>query len=350
MKLVRKRTKRAGASPGSLQHVGERKVEQAKVTILDYDQTELQELEVSSVKNCFPFRDKPSVTWMNVDGLHQIDIFETLGEHFGIHSLVLEDILHTSQRPKFEDFDQYIFVVLRMLSYENAFHDEQISLILGPNFVFSFQERVGDVFGPVRERIRAGKRRLRTMGSDYLAYALIDTIVDNYFVILEKLGDEIEQLEQVLLSSPDPEHLQRIYGLRRQTILLRKSVWPLREVISGLERSESSLVKSETRIFLRDVYDHTIQVIDAVETLRDVTAGMLDLYLSSVSYKMNEVMKVLTIIATIFIPLTFVAGIYGMNFENMPELSWEWGYFGVLLIMAVIGVLMVAYFRRKKWL
>lgn len=350
MKLVKHRLKKVGASPGSLQYTGERKAEEVRISIIDYDQADFREFQVATTEECFPFRDQPTVTWINIDGLHQADIFSSLGDYFGFHTLVLEDILHTTQRPKVEDFDSYLFIVLRMLSHDRVLKDEQISLILGENFVLSFQEEVGDVFDPVRERIKTGKGRLRKMGSDYLAYALIDTIVDNYFVILEKLGDEIEHLEQVLLANPDPEQLQRIYQLRREMILLRKSVWPLREVINSLERGESSLIKKETQIFLRDVYDHTVQVIDAVETLRDVTSGMLDLYLSSVSHKMNEVMKVLTIIATIFIPLTFIAGIYGMNFENMPELSWRWGYFGVLFLMLFLGALMAIYFKRRKWL
>lgn len=223
-------------------------------------------------------------------------------------------------------------------------------MILGSDFVISFQEREGDVFNPIRERIRSGKGRIRKMGADYLAYALVDAIVDNYFIILEKLGEKIEDIEEELVTDPSPETLQAIHNLKREMIFLRKSVWPLREVVSGMERGESALLKETTGVYLRDVYDHTIQVIDTIETFRDMLSGMLDIYLSSVSNRMNEVMKVLTIIATIFIPLTFIAGIYGMNFQYIPELGWRWGYFAVLFVMVIIGIGMVTHFRKKKWL
>jgi magnesium transporter len=290
---------------------------------------------------------------MNVDGLHQVEILEKLGECYGLHPLVLEDILNTDQRPKMEDYGEYIYIVLKALDYNdksNEIETEQISLILGSNFVFSFQEREGDTFDPIRERIRNGKGRIRSMGADYLAYALVDSIVDNYFIILEKLGEKIEFLEDKLVSHPTPETLQTIHHLRREMIFLRKAVWPLREVINSLERGESSLVKESTRLYLRDVYDHTIQTIDTIETYRDMVSGMLDIYLSSVSNRLNSVMKVLTIIATIFMPLTFLAGVYGMNFKYMPELGWRWGYPLIWLIMVGIGVLMLIFFRKKKWL
>jgi magnesium transporter len=252
-----------------------------------------------------------------------------------------------------EDYGEYIYIVLKALDYNdksNEIETEQISLILGANFVFSFQEREGDTFDPIRERIRNGKGRIRSMGADYLAYALVDSIVDNYFIILEKLGEKIEFLEDKLVSHPTPETLQTIHHLRREMIFLRKAVWPLREVINSLERGESSLVKESTRLYLRDVYDHTIQTIDTIETYRDMVSGMLDIYLSSVSNRLNSVMKVLTIIATIFMPLTFLAGVYGMNFKYMPELGWRLGYPLIWLIMVGIGVLMLIFFRKKKWL
>jgi len=252
-----------------------------------------------------------------------------------------------------EDFVDYIFIVLKMLYYnekENEIKAEQVSLILGSGFVMSFQESEGDVFDPIRERIRSNRGRIRKAGADYLAYVLIDEIVDNYFIILEKLGEKIEDIEDKLVTNPAPETLQTIHSLKREMIFLRKSVWPLREVISRLERWESPLINKSMNIYLRDVYDHTIQVIDAIETFRDMLSGMLDIYLSSISNRMNQVMKVLTIIATIFIPLTFIVGIYGMNFKFMPELEQFWGYPMVYLIMSVIGVLMMIYFRRRKWL
>jgi len=312
----------------------------------------LEEKEAKDVEECFPFRDKPTVTWINIDGVDRVDVIERLGKHFNLHPLALEDIVNTGQRPKMEDFLDYILLVLKMLYYdekEGEFKAEQISLILGPNWVISFQENAGDVFDPIRERIRSDKGRIRKMGADYLVYALMDAIVDNYFIILEKIGENIEEIEDKLVTNPAPETLQALHILKRQMIFLRKSVWPLREVISRLERWESQLVNKSTDIYLRDLYDHTIQVIDAIETFRDMLSGMLDIYLSSVSNRMNEVMKVLTIIATIFIPLTFVAGLYGMNFKFMPELEWPWGYPFVLLVMFAIGILMVIYFRKKKW-
>jgi magnesium transporter len=350
---IKKRSKKAGLPPGTLVHIGEQKAERVKITVIDYDEGRLQEEEIGTVEECFPFKDKPTVTWINVDGIHQVEILELLGDCFGLHPLVLEDILNTDQRPKMEDLSEYLFVVLKTFSYNDQSDEvepEQISLILGPSFVMSFQEREGDVFNPIRERIRTGKGRIRRMGADYLAYALLDLVVDNYFTVLEQVGEKVEFLEEELVTNPTPETLQTIHNLKREMIFLRKSVWPLREVIGALERGESSLIEESTGIYLRDVYDHTIQVIDTIETFRDMISGMLDIYLSSVSNRMNEVMKVLTIIATIFIPLTLVAGIYGMNFQYMPELGWRWGYPVVWLAMLVIGALMLVYFRRKKWL
>ena len=351
--LIKKRSRKAGLPPGTLIHIGEKKTEELKITVIDCEETHFEEREVKRVEECFVFKDKPTVTWMNVDGLHQVEILEKLGECYGLHPLVLEDILNTDQRPKMEDYGEYIYIVLKALDYNDRSSEietEQISLILGSNFVFSFQERKGDTFDPIRERIKTGKGRIRKMGADYLAYALLDSIIDNYFIILEKLGEKIELLEEKLVTQPAPETLRTIHHLKREMIFLRKAVWPLREVINGLERGESSLIKESTRVYLRDVYDHTIQTIDTIETYRDMVSGMLDIYLSSVSNRLNSVMKVLTIIATIFMPLTFLAGVYGMNFKYMPELGWRLGYPLIWLIMIGIGVLMLIFFRKKKWL
>jgi magnesium transporter len=352
-KLLKRTSKKVGLPPGTLVHIGEKKAEKAKITIIDYDETRFEEKEAKTIEECLPLKDRPTVTWINVDGLHQVEILEKLGDCFRLHPLVLEDILNTGQRPKVEDFDDYIYITLKMFHSEDEndeIAEEQVSLILGPSFVISFQEREGDVFDPIRERIRSARGRVRKMGADYLAYALLDSVVDNYFIVLEKLGEKIEFLEEELVASPTTETLQVIHDLKREMVFLRKSVWPLREIISGLERGESALIQESTGIYLRDVYDHTIQVIDTVETFRDIISGMLDIYLSSVSNRMNEVMKVLTIIATIFIPLTLIAGIYGMNFQYMPELGWRWGYPMVWLVMLFIGALMLVYFRRKNWL
>ncbi|MDD4876012.1 MAG: magnesium/cobalt transporter CorA [Dehalococcoidales bacterium] len=353
MKLTKKRSQKAGLPPGALVHIGEKKVEQVKIRILDYNETHFEEKEVKIIEECFPFKDTPTVTWINIDGIHDVEIIEKLGIHFGMHPLLLEDILNTEQRPKMEDLGDYIFIVLKMIypdDQKNEIEAEQISLILGPNFVISFQEREGDVFDPVRDRIRKAKGRIRKAGSDYLAYVLLDVIVDNYFLVLENVGETIEDTEQQLTINPKPETLQYIRGLKNEMIFLRKSVWPLRELINSLERCESIIIHESTGAYLRDVYDHTIQIIDTVESYRDMISGMLDIYLSSISNKMNEVMKVLTIFASIFIPLTFIAGLYGMNFEFMPELEWRWAYFALLGFMLLIGITLVIYFKRKRWL
>ena len=327
MKLYKRSSKKAGLSPGTLVHIGEKKTEEVNISMMDYDESQIQEKGAATVGECLPFKEKPIVTWVNVTGIHDITVIEEFGKAFNIHPLLLEDIVHSDQRPKLEDYDDYLFLVLRMLRYDEAKEEllsEQVSLILGPNFVITFQEREGDVFDAVRARIRNGKGKIRKMGCDYLTYALIDSVVDNYFLVLEKYGEKIEILQEEVLSQPTPETLQVIQGTKRDMIFLRKSVWPLREAINALQRGESSLVTDNVNIYLRDVYDHTIQVIETIETFRDMLSGTLDVYLSSVSNKMNEVMKVLTIIATIFMPMTFIAGIYGMNFKYMPELDWHW--------------------------
>lgn len=351
--LMKKRSRKSGLPPGTLVHIGEKKGEETKISVIDYDEGGFQEAHFTSIEECFVFRNKPSVTWINVEGLHNVENIRKLGECYGFHPLVLEDILNTDQRPKIEDFDAYLYIVLKMLhnGTTEQIVTEQISVILGPNYVISFQEGIeGDVFDPIRERIRTGRGRLRAMGADYLAYSLIDAIVDSYFAIIEKMGERIEDLEDELVKDPAAGTLREIHDLKRELIFLRKAVWPLREVIGFTDRGESSLIKDSTKVYLRDVYDHTIQVIDAVETSRDMVSGMLDIYLSSVSHRMNEIMKFLTIIGTIFIPLTFIVGVYGMNFEFMPELKWRWGYFGLWGVMNAIAVFMLLYFKKKKWL
>ncbi|OGW51498.1 MAG: magnesium and cobalt transport protein CorA [Nitrospirae bacterium RBG_13_43_8] len=351
--LMKKRSRKAGLPPGTLIHIGEKKTEEVKITIMDYDETQLQEKEAKTFDECFPYKGRPTVTWINVDGIHQIETLEKLGECFELHPLTLEDVLNTDQRPKMEDFGDYMYIVLKMFSYNDKNNEiliEQVSFILGSNFVLSFQENVGDVFDPIRERIRSGKGRIRKMGADYLLYSLLDAIVDNYFIILEKIGEQIEFIEERLIINPASKTLNIIHKLKRDMLFLRRSVWPLREVISGMERGEFSLIKGTTKIYLRDVYDHNIQIIDTIETLREMLSGMLDIYLTSISNRLNAVMKVLTIIATIFMPLTFLAGIYGMNFKYMPELEWKWGYFLILLVMFAIGISMLFYFKKKKWL
>ena len=352
-RFIKKTSEKTGLVPGTLIHIGERKTDEVKITIIDYDENQYEEREVKEVEECYKYKDKPSVTWININGLHDVNVIEKVGKHFDLHPLLLEDVVNTTQRPKLEDYGNYLFIVLKMLSYneeEDIIEAEQISLVLSSAIVISFQENGGDVFTSVRERVRKTKGRIRKAGADYLAYALMDAIVDHYFIILEKIGEQIEDLEQELVSNPSQKTLYAIHVLKREMIFLRKSVWPLREVVSALERGESPLIHESTITYLRDLYDHTIQVIDTVETFRDMVSGMLDIYLSSIGNRMNEIMKVLTMIATIFIPLTFLAGIYGMNFEYMPELGKKWGYPVVLLLMLIVGCIMVIYFRRKRWL
>ncbi|MBN2377518.1 MAG: magnesium/cobalt transporter CorA [Sedimentisphaerales bacterium] len=352
-KVIKRTAKKAGQAPGTLMHIGERKAESIRITVIDYDEQNYQEKQVTSIKECEPFKTTSTTTWINIDGLHQIDVIEEIGKIFDLHSLMLEDVLNTHQRPKAEDYQSSIFVVLKMLSYDeenDKFRSEQISLVLGSHYVITFQESVGDVFGLVRDRIKNTKWRIRKLGVDYLLYALIDCIVDHYFIVLEKMADKIESLQEKVATDPSQETLQQIHELKSEMIFFRKSVWPVRELVNSLLRSESPLIHKTTEIYLRDVYDHAVQIIDAMETYREMISGMLDVYLSSISNRMNAVMKVLTIIATIFIPLTFIAGIYGMNFEYMPELKWHGAYPAVWLVMATVATIMLVYFKKRKWL
>jgi len=354
LRPIKRRSKKAGLPPGSLVHIGEKKAEHVKITVREFDMDEFHETIMDSFEGCLALKDKSAMTWINVDGIHHSETLETLGECYGFHPLVLEDILNTDQRPKMEDYDTYLYVVVKVLSKEQAGIDttniEQFSMIVGSNYVISFQEKETDLFATLVDRLRIGKGRLRKLGADYLAYALLDMIVDRYFVILENLGERLESIEEHLVTHPDAGTLQEIHRLKREMIFLRRSVWPLREVISALLRAESSLITTHTHLYLRDVYDHTIQVIETIETYRDILSGMLDIYLSSISNRLNAVMKVLTIIATIFMPLTFIAGVYGMNFKYMPELEWRYGYPAILLGMLVVALAMLFFFRKRKWL
>ncbi len=353
-KRVDRITRKLGMVPGTLVHVGLQKTHTVKVTVIDYDGAgHYEEWEPADLEEVVPLKTSQTVSWINIDGIHEVNVVERIGQLFGIHPLILEDILHAGQRPKMEDLGDHLYLVLKMLTAGQGNKDvewEQLSMIVGENFLITFQEREGDVFDPIRQRIRQDKGRIRKAGPDYLAHALIDLVVDHYFVVLEHLGDRIEELEDQLIEHPTPDALQKINHLKRGTLTLRRSVWPLREVISLLQRTENELIHADTKPYLKDVYDHTIQIVDTVETFRDMLAGMVEIYMSSLSNKMNEVMKVLTMIATVFIPLTFVVGVYGMNFEFMPELHWKWGYAVTWIAMLVMGYGMVYYFRRKKWL
>ena len=353
MRLLRAHKGKVGAAPGTVEYLGPRKVEQMTLRLMEMAADHCDERDLTSVDEALPLRDTTHLAWLNVEGLHDTTSLRRLGDHFGLHPLVQEDIVNTHQRAKLEDYEDYLYLVCRMLSFDGrngGFASEQVSLVIGPRWILTFQEQPGDVFEPVRQRIRHGKGRIRTTGPAYLAYALLDAIVDNYFVVIEQAGEQIESVEERLLAAPASALLNAIHGLKREMILLRRAVWPLREVVAGLERGDSPLVHRNTRIFYRDLYDHTIQVADAVETYRDILTGLQDLYLSSVSNRMNEVIKVLTIVGTLFIPLTFLVGIYGMNFEYMPELGWKWGYpaFGALCLGVVGG--MLTWLKRRGWL
>jgi magnesium transporter len=351
---VKKRSAKAGLPPGTLVHIGTEKVGESLIRILDYDESSVRENKKATLSECAPFRDSESVTWIDIEGLQNIPLLESLGSCYGLHPLILEDILNTDQRPKSDDMESYIYVVLKMLDFDPACLDivsEQVSVVFGRNYVISIQEgREGDLFEPLRERIRSGKGRIRKLGPDFLAYSLLDTIIDHYFIILEKFAERIEILEEDLVKDPRRETLSQIHRMKREMIFLRKSAWPLREVIYNLEKSDSDLIRPATKIFLRDIYDHAVHIIDSIETYREMLSSMLDIYLSSVSNRMNQVMKVLTIIATIFMPLTFLAGVYGMNFKFMPELGWRWGYPLVLLIMLGVGAVMLYFFKKKNWM
>ena len=351
MKLVQKRSKKTGLPPGTLVHIGEKKPDKVAITAFNYAGTRCDERQDLSPDVLAPSTDE-SVTWVDIGGVHRMDILESFGKQFQLHPLLLEDIANTDQRPKLDDYENRLFLVMKMLSVTDR-HEivvEQVSLVLGPNFVLSFQENGADVFTSVRDRLRGGKGRLRQTGADYLLYALIDAIVDQYFEVLEALSEKIEALQDLVASDPKPETLHKIHNLKRQLLFLRRAVWPLREAANSLSRSECPLLQESTKIFFRDVYDHVIQIVDTIETLREMVSTSLDIYLSSISYRLNTVMKVLTIITTIFMPLTFIVGIYGMNFEHMPELKWEWGYPLVLGLMVTIVIAMLGFFKGKKWI
>jgi magnesium transporter len=350
------RINRIGAAPGTLSEMIDDFVVRQKFAGLNYNESTLEEEEFTSIAESFHFFEKQSsVTWLQIGDASDHKLLNEIGKNYGIHSLALEDIQNTDQRPKLEIFDDYIFIVLRILKLNEdakTLKSEQVSLILGPNYVISFTENPCKLFDPVKERIRKSSGRIRRMGSDYLAYALIDTVVDYYFLAIEQFGETLEQMEESLMEKLEDEQetLKNIHKLKREMIYARKSIWPLREVISGMQKAESGLIKESTEIFLKDVYDHTVQIMDTLESYRDMLSAMLDVYLSSTSNKMNSVMKVLTVITTIFIPLTFIAGIYGMNFKNMPELNWQWGYYGVWLLNLVLAGIMIYLFKKKKWL
>ncbi|NGZ10299.1 MAG: magnesium/cobalt transporter CorA [Nitrospira sp. LK70] len=351
MKLIQKRSRKSGLSPGTLVHIGETRTEVVTMTLFNYAGDRCEEHVVKDAKELRLPADE-TVTWVDVGGVHKIDILEAFGKQFNLHPLLLEDIANTDQRPKLDDYETYFFLVMKMLTTSDRgdILVEQVSFVLGRNYVLSFQENGTDVFQPVRDRLRSGKGRLRQSGSDYLLHALIDAVVDRYFAVLEMLGERIELLQERVITDPKPDTLKDIHALKQQLLFVRRAVWPLREAINNLSRSDCPFLHEPTKVFFRDVYDHVVQIVDTIETLREMVSASLDIYLSSVSYRLNAVMRVLTVITTIFMPLTFIAGIYGMNFEYMPELKWPWGYAMALGLMGVVATAMLIGFRRKKWL
>lgn len=348
-----------GMPPGTLQYVGRESTAQVVVTVLEYNEFDYSETRHTDVEAEMLNVRNGMMRWINVEGVHNTELVEKIGKIYDIHPLTLEDIVNTNQRPKFEEYDKYLVNIMKMI-YEDEtvkkgddiFVAEQLSiLIMNKRTVISFQEADGgDVFDIIRTRIRQGKGRIRKAGADYLAYCLIDAVVDSYFVVLEHFGDEMEKMEDALLGNPKQEMIRRLYDLKRQMIYLRKAVWPMRDLVNNIERSESELMTPATLVYLRDAQDHIVRVIDTVETYRDLLSGMIDLYMTSQSNRMNEVMKTMTIITTIFVPLTFIVGVYGMNFDFMPELQTEFGYYVVWLIMIIIVVCLFIFFRVKKWL
>lgn len=348
---MRKTRPEIGAPPGTLVYTGETKNERIKISLIEYNETEFIEEEFYDLSECISHVKPHLVKWINVEGIHKTEVIEKIGKLYGIHPLTLEDIVHVDQRPKFEDYEHYVVAIMKMISYNNKVVAEQLSIVLFDNMVISFQEpHGGDAFDIIRARLRQAKGRIRKAGADYLAYALMDAVVDHYFHAIEKIGDAVERIEEEIIGDSDNKSLMELYALKREMIYLRKQVWPLRDMISNVVRSETKLINPSTDIYLRDLQDHVTRIIDTVETYRDLLSGIMDIYLSTNANKMNEVMKVLTIMSSIFIPVTFIAGVYGMNFEFMPELKSPYGYAITWGVMITIMVGLILYFKRKKWM
>ena len=344
-------TENIGAPPGTLFYNGEQRTDRIKITLIEYNDAEFFEDEYYDLSDCLSHVKPNMVKWINVEGLHKPELVEAIGKIYNIHPLTMEDIVHVDQRPKFEDYDHYVVSIMKMISYTDSVISEQLAIVLCENTVISFQEpHSGDAFDIIRTRLRQAKGRVRKLGADYLAYALMDAVVDCYFTAIEKIGDKIEEIEEEIISDSDKKSLLQLYHLKREMIYLRKQVWPMRDMINNMIRSETKLINDSSDIYLRDLSDHVTRIIDTVETYRDLLSGIMDIYLSTNANKMNEVMKVLTIMSSIFIPVTFIAGVYGMNFENMPELKTQNGYFITWAVMLSIIVGLIVYFKRKKWM
>lgn len=352
---VRKRVKKSGQPPGTPFYTGKHPDAKPVINVYTYSSRDFKQTSGASLEECQLDKIPPgTLTWVDVGGLHDVELIKNLAKHFELHPLTVEDILNIEQRPKVEEFDNYLFITLKTILWNeksSTFKVKQVCFVLGKDFVLSFQEFDINFFDKIAQRLSSTpNQRLRQHGADYLVYRLIDAIVDQYFVVLEEIGDQMEQLEEAVIAAPNPNNARLIYRMKRQMLLLRKAVWPMREAIGHLVHIEDRLISKFTRIYMRDVYDHTVQAIDTLETFRDMLSSMLDMYLSSLTNRMNEIMKTLTIIATIFIPITWLASIYGMNFQYMPELRWRYSYPIVLSVMLCVVIGMLIYFRRKKWL
>ncbi len=340
-----------GLPPGTLVYTGKATQERIKITLIEYNEKDFQEKEYFDLSECLMDVKEGMVKWIDVDGVHKTELIEAIGKAYDIHPLTMEDIVHIDQRPKFEEYDNYVLAIMKMIGYSKRIEAEQLSILLFKNTVISFQEpNKNDAFDIIRLRLRQGKGRVRKLGADYLFYALMDAIVDGYFHVLEKIGDEVEEVEEEIMNNNSKNSLKRLYTLKRELIFLRRQVWPIRDLISNMIRSESEYITDNTQLFLRDLQDHSIRIIDSIETYRDLLSGIMDVHYSNTSNKMNEVMKVLTIMSSIFIPVTFVAGVYGMNFEFMPELKSPYGYIGTWVVMILMMLGQIVFFKKKKWL
>jgi magnesium transporter len=356
-KIKKSRKKKLGLSPGTPIYIGEQKSDKIYYSIMRYGPDSFVEYPSASLEQCLQELQNQqapnTVLWINIDGLHDVAAIEKLANQIGLHPLVIEDIVNTTQRPKSINYSSYLHTTLKTLEIDPTSRrivTEQFSLVLGDSYVISFQEHAGDCLNPLRDRIRVGRGRARATGSDYLFYAILDSIVDHYFVVVEEIDDRIESLEEQLLVAAENRHLSEIHRSKRDLLNIRRSLWPLREVVLELVRGESKLINDSTRIFIRDIYDHTIEIIEVVELLRDTSGGLLELYISHSSNRVNMVMKTLTVIATIFMPLTFIVGVYGMNFDHFPEIHWTYGYPIVWAVMLLITLAMLVQFRRKGWI
>lgn len=350
-KIQPKRAK--NLAPGTVAYIGKKTTTVTELDIIDYSEERFDRFETNNIHDAFKYEDSTNITWINVNGLSNADDIVTLGNHFDLHPLIQEDIVSTNQRPKIDEYEEYLFIVFKMLHYDEAeqLTTEHVSMVMGKDYVLTFQEAEGDVFNDLRERLEHGKGRIRGAGADYLMFAILDAIVDNYFMVIEFLSNKVEILEDKLFDDKeDPNIAEEIQDLKKEILKIRKAVLPLREVVNRLEKIESSLIEERTNKYIRDLYDHIIQVNESVEIYREMIWSLMDMYMTTISNKMNEVMKVLTIMASIFIPLTFMAGIYGMNFDHMPELHFRYGYYYLWGVMILVFLGMIWYFKRKKWL